>query len=126
MIKIKQALIVSFCLVVMINITDAVRAEDAKISEGEAIVIALGALNISKDSKLTSVDLETVDGILVYAIEFTKDGIETDVKINAQTGEVVIIEDDLTEMGEEAADTLEEEENEIEDAMELETNAAEK
>ena len=68
-----------------------------KISEEQAISIARNAVDISSVGEMTDVELENEDGVIVYAVEFTKNGIETDVKINAATGEVLKIESDLDE-----------------------------
>ena len=68
-----------------------------KISEEQAIQIARSQVNLASVGEMTEVELEKENGVLVYAIEFTKNGIETDVKIDATTGEVVTIESDLDE-----------------------------
>ena len=66
-----------------------------KISEQQAISIAENAVDISSVGKMTDIELENEDGYIVYAIEFTKNGIETDVKIDAVSGKVLKIESDL-------------------------------
>ena len=68
-----------------------------KISEEQAIAIARSAVDISSVGEITDVELENENGVIVYAVEFTKNGIETDVKIDAATGEVLKIESDLDE-----------------------------
>jgi uncharacterized membrane protein YkoI len=66
------------------------------ISEVQAVSIA--EATYKGDGKKTQVELEMENGILVYAIEFTeKDGNEVDVKINAKTGAVVLVESDKTD-----------------------------
>lgn len=69
----------------------------AQITQEQAIAIALAAVNTDKVGKMTDVQLENEDGNVVYAVEFTKNGIETDVKIDAGNGKVLLIEDDTTE-----------------------------
>ena len=71
------------------------------ITEEQAISIAKNAVSTSSAGKMTDVELEKEQGILVYAVEFTKNGIETDVKIDAKTGKIVKIESDLDEEDEE-------------------------
>ena len=79
-------------------------AEEAKISHEDAMTIALETVNMDEVGEITSVELESDEGWPVYSVEFTKDGVETDVKINAQTGEVITVTNDLTEMQEEPED----------------------
>ncbi len=69
----------------------------AKISTTDATLIALRAVNIKEVGEITNVQLENEDGNVVYAVEFTKNGIETDVKIDAGNGKVLLIEDDSSE-----------------------------
>ncbi len=71
------------------------------ITSEQAKLTAIAKVDAEKVGTITDVELENEDGILVYAIEFTKDGVETDVKINAETGEVVKIESDKDEIEEE-------------------------
>src|SRR3989344_9499028 len=63
-----------------------------QISPEQAKIIALGAVNTNDVGEITDVELERENGIVVYAIEFTKHGIETDVKINAADGTIIKIE----------------------------------
>ena len=70
-----------------------------KISEDEAKTIALGEVN-SKGlyiGIITDIELERENENIAYAVEFTKNEIETDVKIDAMTGKVLKIESDLDE-----------------------------
>ncbi len=99
--KIKQMLIISFCLAVAIAVTNSAFAEDDILTFNEAIAIALETVNTEEVGEITSIEIETEDNVLVYAVEFAKDDIETDVKINAETGEVIEIKSDLDEIGEE-------------------------
>ncbi len=66
------------------------------ISESKALSIAENAY--TGDGAFTDIELEMEDGILVYAVEYTEgDGNEVDVKINAKTGTVVLVESDRDE-----------------------------
>jgi len=69
----------------------------ATITEEQAKKIAIGSVDSTLVGELTDVELENEDGNVVYAIEFTKDGIETDVKIDAGNGKVLKIESDNDE-----------------------------
>ncbi|MEK6871597.1 MAG: PepSY domain-containing protein [Nanoarchaeota archaeon] len=69
-----------------------------KITEEQAVAIAKKSVDMSVVGSITDVELEKEKGIAVYAIEFTDDnGVETDVKVEAKTGKVVLIESDLTD-----------------------------
>jgi len=68
------------------------------ISEEEAIAIAYDAVDVSLVGKMTDIEIEREGGQVVYAVEFTKGGVETDVKIVAATGAVLLIESDLDEV----------------------------
>lgn len=66
------------------------------ITESAALDIAADAYTGS--GKFTDIELEMEKGVLVYAVEFTEsDGNEVDVKINAKTGSVVLVESDKDE-----------------------------
>lgn len=68
----------------------------AELSESDALKIADKAY--TGDGRLTDVELEMEQGVLVYAVEYTEsDGNEVDVKLNADTGAIVVIESDKTE-----------------------------
>jgi len=68
----------------------------AEISESKALGIAEKAY--TGNGTFTDIELEMEKGVLVYAVEYTeKDGNEVDVKLNAKTGAVVVIESDATE-----------------------------
>ena len=89
------------------EVSDAQEAQEsaqlqnlAKISADDARAIALGAVDINVVGEITDVELENEDGNVVYAVEFTKNGIETDVKIDAGNGKILLIESDLDEVGE--------------------------
>ena len=81
---------------------------EAKISSEEAKKIASGAVDVNIVGEITQVELENEDGNVVYAVEFTKDGTETDVKIDAGTGKVLLVESDQTEPDAEVDDDLDE------------------
>ncbi|UTR12830.1 PepSY domain-containing protein [Evansella sp. LMS18] len=62
-----------------------------QISKEEAASIALGML----DGKVEEVELDREDGILIYEVEIDYRGNDYDFDIDAQTGEVLKIDDDL-------------------------------
>lgn len=66
------------------------------LSEERARTIANDAY--TGTGSYSDIELEMEDGVLVYSVEFTeRDGNEVDVKINAKTGDVVLIESDRDE-----------------------------
>lgn len=68
----------------------------ASISESKALNIADTAY--TGDGTFTDIELEMEHGVLVYAVEYTeKDGNEVDVKVDAKTGAVVVVESDKDE-----------------------------
>ena len=68
----------------------------ASISESAALKIADRAYPGS--GRFTDIELEMEGTTLVYAIEFTEtDGNEVDVKVDAKTGSVVVVESDKDE-----------------------------
>ena len=75
---------------------DAPIVGKAKITESKALAIAQKAY--TGKGKFTDIELEMEKGILVYGVEFTEsDGNEVDVKVNAKTGAVVVVESDKDE-----------------------------
>ncbi len=76
---------------------ETVERTTGMISEQEAIDIAKAQVNMAVVGQMTDVELENEDGTTVYAVEFTKNGIETDVKLNAKTGVVIEVESDEDE-----------------------------
>ena len=82
------------------------------ISESTALGIAnkayIGA------GAFSDIELEMEMGVLVFAVEYTeKDGNEVDVKVDAKTGAVIVIESDKDEaIDDDAGDTDEDEESE--------------
>ena len=70
---------------------------DQQISLEQAKTIALNAVDTNKVGKLTDAEVENENGEVIYSIEFTKDNIETDVKIDAKNGNILAIENDLNE-----------------------------
>ncbi|UJW56504.1 PepSY domain-containing protein [Bacillus sp. A116_S68] len=65
--------------------------EEARISADEAVAIAQAEL----DGKLEDIELDTEDGRLVYEIELEYEGDDYDFKVDAYTGEIIKIDDDL-------------------------------
>ena len=64
----------------------------AKITANDAKTIAMNAVDLSTLGNVTNVQLENEDGNAVYAVEFTNGNIQTDVKVDAVTGKVVLVE----------------------------------
>lgn len=86
----------------------------ADISESEALRIADEAYTGA--GSRTDIELEMEDGVLVYEVEYTEsDGNQVDVKLNADTGEVVSIESDETEDPNDDMDDAEDENDTEED-----------
>jgi hypothetical protein len=78
------------------------------ISESQALQTANKAY--TGTGAFTDIELEMEDGVLVFAVEYTeKDGNEVDVKINAKTGVVVLVESDKDE-------AVDDDENDVDDA----------
>ena len=73
----------------------------AKITAEEAKTIALGAVNIDEVGEVTNVLVENENGNVIYSVEFTKNSIETDVKIDSGNGQVLKIESDKNEVDKE-------------------------
>ena len=90
---------------------------DQQISLEQAKTIALNAVDTNKVGKLTDAEVENENGEVIYSIEFTKDNIETDVKIDAKNGNILVIENDITE--------TDQDENEEEDEDDEELSAEE-
>jgi hypothetical protein len=68
----------------------------AKLSEAEALVVAKNTYQGA--GQFTDIELEMEGGVLVYAVEFTENGgNEVDVKIDAKTGDIVLMESDAEE-----------------------------
>ena len=66
-------------------------AKQAKITEVESKAIALQQV----PGTVTDVELEDEDGTAVYGVEVqAKDGSKQDVKVDAQTGKIVKVEND--------------------------------
>ena len=66
-------------------------AELAKITEAESKAIALQKV----PGTVTEVELEDEDGTIIYGVEVqVKDGSKQDVKVDAQTGKIVKVEND--------------------------------
>ena len=84
------------------NQEQAKLAKQAKITEAESRAIALQKV----PGTVTDVELEDEDGTIVYGVEVqAKDGSKQDVKVNAQTGKIVKIDNgDENENGEEVND----------------------
>ena len=66
------------------------------ISESKALAVA--EKTYTGNGTFTDIELEMEQGVLVYAVEYTEsDGNEVDVKINAKTGALVVMESDKDE-----------------------------
>jgi uncharacterized membrane protein YkoI len=76
----------------------------AKITADDAKKIAIGAVDVNIVGEVTDVELENEDGNVVYAVEFTKNGVETDVKLDAGNGKILKIESDNDEANEDEND----------------------
>lgn len=79
-------------------LTTQANAETPALTEAQAVEIALA--EVQGDVQETELDRE--DGMQVYEIEIlTADGVEMEVEINADTGEVLEVdaEDDYTDEG---------------------------
>ncbi|WP_416148462.1 PepSY domain-containing protein [Salipaludibacillus sp. HK11] len=72
-----------------VNETD--RTSERRISGDEAVAIAQEML----DGTVDEVELDTEDGILVYEVELEYKGDDYDFKIDAHTGDIIKIDDDL-------------------------------
>ena len=80
------------------------------ITESTAFQIAGDAY--TGTGTFTDIELEMEGNVLVYAVEFTEsDGNEVDVKINAKTGAVLLIESDKDELVDDDAGDEEEDED---------------
>ena len=78
------------------NDDDAPIVGKAKITESKALAIA--QKTYTGKGKFTDIELEMEKGILVYGVEYTEsDGNEVDVKVDAKTGAVVVVESDKDE-----------------------------
>lgn len=72
-------------------------ASVAEITPDEAKNIALNAVDTGVVGALSDLEIENEEGIAVYAVEFSKNGFETETKIDAVSGKIVKIEDVSTE-----------------------------
>ena len=81
------------------------------ITESAALSIANKAY--TGTGAFTDIELEMEKGVLVFAVEYTeKDGNEVDVKINAKTGVVVLVESDKDEAVDDDENDVDNEETE--------------
>ncbi|SDO34487.1 PepSY domain-containing protein [Alkalicoccus daliensis] len=73
--------------------TGAADAEETEeqISEEEAVAIAKTVV----DGTLDEVELDTEDGLLIYEVELDYQGEDYDIDVDAHTGEIVKVDDDL-------------------------------
>jgi len=97
----------------------------AELSEEQAIAIANTAVKNMDVGRMTDIELERENGVVVYAIEFTKNGIETDVKLDAVTGVVLEIKSDLDDEDEEENEDEGEEHEDDDDDVPITGNALE-
>lgn len=79
----------------------------AKITEEQAKSIAINSVDLKLVGEITAVNLENEDGNVMYAVEFSKNGIETDVKIDAGNGNVLKIESDNDKADKEGIESAE-------------------
>jgi|CXWL01.1.fsa_nt_gi hypothetical protein len=76
--------------------SDAPIVGTPSITESNALSIANKAY--TGNGVFTDIELEMERDVLVFAIEYTeKDGNEVDVKVNAKTGTVILVESDADE-----------------------------
>lgn len=67
----------------------------AKLSYDEAKAAALKHAGFNnEDVKFLRCELDRDDGVLKYEVEFTKDGVEYEYDINANTGEILWVDKD--------------------------------
>ena len=89
-------------------------AKQAKITEAESRAIALQKV----PGAVTDVELEDEDGTIVYGVEVqAKDGSKQDVKVDAQTGEIVKV--DNGDEGENGQEENDQEENDKQEQAKL-------
>jgi len=79
----------------------------AKITEEQAKSIAINSVDLKLVGEITAINLENEDGNVMYAVEFSKNSIETDVKIDAGNGNVLKIESDNNEADKESKESAE-------------------
>lgn len=79
----------------------------AKITEEQAKSIAVDSVDLKLVGEITTVNLENEDGNVMYAVEFSNNGIKTDVKIDAGNGNVLKIESDNNEADKESKESAE-------------------
>jgi len=79
----------------------------AKITEEQAKEIAINTVDLTLVGEVTGIGLDNENGNVVYSVEFTKDGIETEVKIDAGNGDVFKIESDNGEADKEDKESAE-------------------
>jgi len=86
--------------------SESVETQTHQLTAKEARAIALESVNTQVVGSITDVETEFSKGRTLYAIEFTKDGIETDVKIDAESGQIISIENDRDEVESEEEDSV--------------------
>ena len=94
MIRTKRILILTTLFIGMQIMINVFTFADANITAEQAKAIALKTVNTDDVGAITSIEIEMEGGVKVYTVEFTKDGFETDVKINIKTGAVILIDSD--------------------------------
>ena len=63
-----------------------------KLTQSEAVAIA--AASVDSGAKVLDVELEDENGVIVYGVEMTLNGKELDIKVDANSGQIVASDDD--------------------------------
>lgn len=104
------ALLLSFATVIF------AKDDDEQPLVGTPSINEAAAFSIAEEAYtgagvFTDIELEMEEEVLVYAVEYTEaDGNEVDVKINAKTGAVVLVESDKDELADDDGDDVDEDE----------------
>ncbi len=62
-----------------------------KLTQSEAVAIA--AASVDSGAKILNVELEDENGVIVYGVEMTLNGKELDIKVDANSGQIVASDD---------------------------------
>ena len=92
-ISIRRGSIGSACSIFAIRQHKWRRVRFIKITEEQAIQAAITNQSIQR-SDVEAVELDEEDGRTVFSVEIVKDNQDYDVKVDAQTGEVIKVEPD--------------------------------
>lgn len=71
---------------------DAIINADVNLSQEEAVQVATQSVDAA--AKFVKAELEDENGVIVYGVEFTLNGKELDVKVDANTGTILAIDQD--------------------------------